>query len=61
MFIVSAELGVTELDGEDAGELPTEFVATTVNVYAMPLVRPDTIIGELGPVAVIPPGFDITV
>jgi hypothetical protein len=37
------------------------FVAVTVNVYAVPFVRPVTEIGLVGPVAVIPPGSDVTV
>ena len=37
------------------------FVATTVNVYAVPLVNPVTVIGLDEPVAVSPPGLDVTV
>jgi hypothetical protein len=47
-----AELGVL---------LPTEFVAYTVNVYAVPELNPVTLIGDVDPVAVIPPGEDVTV
>jgi hypothetical protein len=36
------------------------FVAVTVNVYDIPVVRPDTMIGEDDPVAVCPPE-DVTV
>jgi len=32
--------GVTEADAEEAKELPTAFVATTVNVTGVPLVNP---------------------
>jgi hypothetical protein len=32
----------------------------TVNVYAVPFVKPDTVIGE-APVPVIPPGLDVAV
>jgi hypothetical protein len=32
--------GVTGAEAEEAEELPTMFVATTVNVTAVPLVRP---------------------
>ena len=32
--------GVTELDADDAAEVPTLFVAVTVKVYEVPLVRP---------------------
>jgi hypothetical protein len=32
--------GVTEAEGEDAGLVPAEFRATTVNAYDVPFVRP---------------------
>jgi len=37
------------------------FVATTVKVYAVPLVKPFTIIGDEVPVPVKFPGLDVTV
>ena len=40
-----------------AAPVPTEFVAVTVKVYDVPLVRPVTVIGLALPVAVLPPGF----
>jgi hypothetical protein len=55
-----AEIGVIELEGEDAGEGPTELRARTVNVYGVPFVNPLMIIGDDEPTAVIPPGFEIT-
>ena len=36
-------------------------MAVTVNVYVVPVVKPVTVIGELVPVAVMPPGDDVTV
>ena len=33
-------VGVTALDCEDVGPVPTALVALTVNVYVAPLVRP---------------------
>jgi hypothetical protein len=36
--------GVTLLLAELAELVPTEFVAVTVNVYAVPIVNPDTVI-----------------
>jgi hypothetical protein len=36
------DAGVTEFDAADSGLVPTEFVADTVNVYAVPLVSPVT-------------------
>jgi hypothetical protein len=50
---------VTELDAEDAA-LPYIVDAVTVNVYAVPAVRPETRIGD-APVAVIPPGEEVAV
>ena len=44
--------GVTAADAADAGEVPTALVAVTVNVYAVPLAKPDTV--ELTPAVVIP-------
>ncbi|HEY0871507.1 MAG TPA: hypothetical protein VGD55_14005 [Acidothermaceae bacterium] len=54
-------LGVTALLGADATPVPMPFIAVTVKVYAVPLVSPDTVIGELVPVAVKFPGADVTV
>jgi hypothetical protein len=34
--------GVTALDAADAGPVPTEFVADTLNVYDVPFVKPVT-------------------
>ena len=34
-------IGVTALDGAEAGPVPAAFVAVTVNVYDVPLTRPD--------------------
>jgi hypothetical protein len=53
--------GVTELDAADAGDVPIAFVAVTVNVYAVPLLKPETVIGDEAPVPVIPLGLDVTV
>jgi hypothetical protein len=59
--IVCAALGVTLLDAVEAGPVPTELVAVTVNVYAVPLVRPVTTQGELAQVPVMPPGLLVAV
>jgi hypothetical protein len=53
--------GVTLLEDADAGPVPTELVAVTVNVYAVPLVKPATVIGLTVPVWVFPPGEDVAV
>ena len=49
------------MEAAEAAPVPTLFAATTLKVYAVPLVKPDTVIGELAPVAVKPPGFEVTV
>jgi hypothetical protein len=48
-------------DAADAVEFPLEFVATTVNVYATPDCKPVTVSGDAPPVAVNPPGLEVTV
>src|SRR6188768_365962 len=53
--------GVTLFDGADASPVPIEFVAVTVKVYALPLVRPVTVIGDVAPLATMPPGADVAV
>ena len=51
--------GVTLFDAAEAGPVPIALVAVTVNVYAVPFSRPLTVIGEVAPLAVIPPGEDV--
>ena len=53
--------GVTLLEAADAGPVPIALVAVTVKVYAVPFVRPVTVIGLDAPVAVMLPGLDVTV
>jgi hypothetical protein len=55
--------GVTAADAADAGPLPTALVAVTVNVYAVPLARPITVIDAHGAVQlpVKLPGLDVAV
>ena len=53
--------GVTKFDAVDAVLVPTEFVAVTVNVYAVPLVNPVIVTGDDVLVAVNPPMFELTV
>jgi hypothetical protein len=52
---------VTDPEDPDGIEVPAEVVAVTVNVYAVPLVRPVTTMGLDEPEAVNPPGLDVTV
>jgi hypothetical protein len=49
------------LDAADAGDVPSALVAVTVKVYAVSDCKPVTEIGEDAPVAVYPPGEDVTV
>jgi hypothetical protein len=53
--------GTTELLVPDAVLVPMLFVAVTVKVYVVPLVRPVMVIGEDPPYAVNPPVFEVTV
>ena len=53
--------GVMTLDAAEAGPVPAAFVAVTVKVYDVPAVRPVTVSGLAGPVAVNPPGLEVTV
>lgn len=53
--------GITALDRADGAPVPAALVATTLNVYVVPLVRPAKVIGEAAPVAVAPPGLAVTV
>jgi hypothetical protein len=55
--------GVAGADGAEAGLVPTELVAVTVKVYAVPLVSPVTVqevVVPLGVVQVWPP-LEVTV
>jgi hypothetical protein len=52
--------GVTAFDAALCELLPMAFVATTVNVYVVPLVSPVTVIGLAEPLIVILPGFEVT-
>jgi hypothetical protein len=54
--------GVTALEEPEAADVPAAFVAVTVNVYEVPLVRPvTTILVAPAVVAVAPPGLAVTV
>jgi hypothetical protein len=53
--------GITVLEKLDGGPVPIPLVAFTVNEYAVPLVRPVTVIGPAVPGVVFPPGNVVTV
>jgi hypothetical protein len=54
--------GITVFDGSDALLIPARFVAVTVNVYSVPLVRPVTVqVVAVVVVHVRPPGLEVTV
>ena len=61
--IVCGPFGVTLLDAADGALVPAALVAVTVKVYAVPLVRPFTVIEAQGAaqVPVMPPGEDVAV
>ena len=52
---------VTLLEGAEEGPVPIALVAATVNVYAVPLVNPPTLMGDPDPLAKIAPGLEVTV
>jgi hypothetical protein len=54
-------MGVTAVEAAEAAELPTPLVATTLKVYAVPLVRPVTVQSKPEEVHVFDPGVDVTV
>ena len=56
-----APSGVTGDDAAEGAPVPVPLVAVTVNVYAVPLVRPLTVQGLEAPVQVRPPGDEVTV
>jgi len=53
--------GVMLFEAALVGPVPAPLVAFTVNVYAVPIVNPETVIGEDAPVPVILPGLDVAV
>ena len=53
--------GVTADEALEAAPVPMALVAVTVKVYAVPLASPVTVIGDEAPVAVSPPGEEVTV
>jgi hypothetical protein len=54
-------IGVTEFDAVEDELVPAAFVAVTVNVYVVPLLKPVIVIGDAPPVAMKLPMFDVTV
>jgi hypothetical protein len=52
---------VRESDAPDALDVPVAFVAVTVKVYAVPLVRPVMVHEVLPELQVLPPGVDVAV
>ena len=53
--------GVTLFDAAEGKPTPAALLAVTVNVYAVPFVKPATTIGEAAPAPLMPPGLDVTV
>jgi hypothetical protein len=54
-------IGVTLFETTEVAPVPTTFIAFTVKVYAVPFVKPVTVIGEPLPVPVKLPGLEVTV
>ena len=54
-------IGVTDTDAPEGLPVPALLVAVTVNVYAVPFAKPETMTGLVAPLAVNPPGLDVTV
>jgi hypothetical protein len=44
--------GITELEADEASEVPIPFVAVTLNVYGAPLVKPETVHVAIGAIVV---------
>ena len=55
-------VGETALDADDGAEVPTSFVAVTVNVYETPLVSPPTVVVVVVPSTDVVPdgGLEVT-
>jgi hypothetical protein len=53
--------GIATFELDEVKELPIAFLATTVKEYSVPLLNPVTTMGDAEPVAVKPPGDDVTV
>lgn len=53
--------GTTLLEAVEGDPVPTAFVAVTANEYTVPFVNPVTVNGLDAPVAVFPPGLEVTV
>jgi hypothetical protein len=52
---------VIELEAELHGPVPIPFVALTLNVYEVEPLKQLTVIGDVAPVPVLPPGHDVAV
>ena len=59
--VAGTVVAVIEPEADDAELVPKAFVAVTVNVYAVFDCNPVTVIGDVAPVPVKPPGDDVTV
>jgi hypothetical protein len=54
-------LGLSEFEAVDAGLVPAELVALTVNVYGVPVASPDTVQPVAPVVHQKPPGLEVAV
>ena len=61
VIVRASAVGVTEFDAAEEEDVPMALVAVTVNVYAVPFVSPETMIGDDDPEAVKAPVPSVTV
>jgi hypothetical protein len=54
-------MGATPVDADDGNEVPTAFVAVTINVYGVPLVNPVYVTVVVRDVLTILPGVEVIV
>ena len=54
----TAAIGRTDF-GVDNNPVPMEFVAETVQLYGVPFVRPDSLMGLLRPLTLCVPHFNV--
>ena len=60
-MVGALDIVVFVVDALDDTDVPPELVAETTNVYGVFDVNPDTVIGEVVPVPINPPGLLVTV
>ena len=59
--VAGTVVAVIEAEADESSDEPDKLFPLTVNVYAVSDCNPSTVIGDDAPVAVKPPGDDVTV